>query len=181
MGVQRTLVLIKPDAMARGLRDEILLRLDRLGCIRVTGRQFEPDRTRIETHYAKDEAWLRHAGDTCVSAMKAFDKDAYTFFGVHSRVEIGRLIHGWLIEFMLSGPVYGVVYEGANVILVVRKHLGNTVPFEAVPGTIRGDYGTDDVLSANGQGRSVHNLVHASGDPEEAAKEIGLWFPDINV
>ncbi|MGH3972931.1 MAG: nucleoside-diphosphate kinase, partial [Pseudonocardiaceae bacterium] len=81
--------------------------------------------------------------------------------------------------FMLSGPVVPMVLSGNRAIETVRKIVGHTLPVMAVPGTIRGDYSSDSADLANDELRPVLNLVHASGDPDEAAREIKLWFPEL--
>ncbi|MBO0827953.1 MAG: hypothetical protein J2P24_09240 [Streptosporangiales bacterium] len=72
-----------------------------------------------------------------------------------------------------------MVLSGNRAIETVRKLVGNTLPVAAAPGTIRGDYSSDSADLANDQSRPVRNLIHASGDPEEAAREIKLWFPGL--
>ena len=72
-----------------------------------------------------------------------------------------------LIEFMLSGPVIAMVWQGRGIINYARKFLGETDPLNSLPGTIRGDWGVDI-------GR---NICHASDSLKNAQKEIALWFP----
>ncbi len=71
-----------------------------------------------------------------------------------------------LIEYMNSGPVCAMVWEGDNVVATGRKMLGATKPFDSAPGTIRGDFCID-------VGR---NIIHGSDSVESANHEIGLWF-----
>jgi nucleoside-diphosphate kinase len=77
---------------------------------------------------------------------------------------------------MQSGPVVAMVVEGLQAIDMVRKLAGPTLPFKAEMGTIRGDFSVDSPVVANVEGRSIHNLFHASENPEEAEHEIKLWF-----
>ena len=77
---------------------------------------------------------------------------------------------GSLLEFITSGPVVAAVLEGPRAIAAFRQLAGGTDPVEkATPGTIRGDLGLE----------TQFNLVHGSDSPESAAREIGLWFPDL--
>lgn len=78
-----------------------------------------------------------------------------------------------LVEYMSSGPVVAIVVEGDRVIEGIRSLMGNTNPTLAAPGTIRGDLGRDW-----GTG-NVENIVHGSDSPLSAAREIGLWFPEL--
>jgi nucleoside-diphosphate kinase len=89
------------------------------------------------------------------------------------------MVRTWLTEFLLSSPVVPMVISGNRAIETVRKIIGSTLPVAAAPGTIRGDFSSDSPDLANAERRPVKNLVHASGDPDEAAREIALWFPDF--
>ena len=85
-----------------------------------------------------------------------------------------------LVDYMTSGPVIAMVLEGNNAIKNVRKMCGNTIPSVADPSTIRGKFSLDSSDVANAQHRPVHNLIHASVEPEEAKYEISLWFGSEN-
>ena len=88
------------------------------------------------------------------------------------------MVKGWLVEYMASGPVLVGVLRGNRCVEVVRKLVGATLPVLAAPGTIRGDLSVDSPDLANAERRPIRNLVHASGDVEEAEREIAVWFPD---
>ena len=91
-------------------------------------------------------------------------------------MEIGKSVRGWILDFMTSGPVVKMVVEGIHAVDMVRKMVGNSIPALAEMGTIRGDYSVDSAALANASKRAVHNLVHASETPEEAAHELSYWF-----
>ncbi|KAF5829003.1 flagellar associated protein [Dunaliella salina] len=76
--------------------------------------------------------------------------------------------YGSLVEYICSGPVVAMVWEGKGVIATGRKMIGATNPANSEPGTIRGDFAIE-------VGR---NIIHGSDSPESATKEISLWFPD---
>lgn len=97
----------------------------------------------------------------------------------HYKAHKGKDFFPWLVDFMSSGPVVAIVVEGYDAIAHVRKITGATDPAKAEKGTIRGDLGIDTIELANKENRVVKNLVHASGNPEEAEYEIKLWFPDL--
>jgi nucleoside-diphosphate kinase len=87
----------------------------------------------------------------------------------HYDMHRARPFFGELVDFVTSGPVIAMVWEGRDVIKLSRQMIGATKPLEALPGTIRGDF-TSDVMS---------NLIHGSDAPETAEAEIALWFrPD---
>ena len=92
---------------------------------------------------------------------------AQKHYGVHK----DRPFFGDLVEFISSGPVIAMVWEGEGVILNARKLIGATKPLEAEPGTIRGDLAIDI-------GR---NIIHGSDGFETAAFEINLWFEDSEI
>lgn len=78
-----------------------------------------------------------------------------------------------IVEYMMSGPVVAMVVEGDQVIAGCRAVMGATMPTEAAPGTIRGDFGRDWGTGA------VENIVHGSDSPANAEREISLWFPEL--
>lgn len=90
--------------------------------------------------------------------------------------KIDEKIQNHLVKYMTSGPIVAMVWEGANSVKLVRKLVGSTEPLSSDVGTIRGDYVLDSYSVADTDGRSVRNLIHASGNVEEAEEEITLWF-----
>ena len=147
--IERTLILLKPDAVQRGIVGEILTRFERAGLKMVGAKMLSPDKNQYEQHYEGISKMITRRG------QEAFDVT---------------------VEFMMSGPVIAVVLEGVQAVSLVRKMVGTTEPKEAQPGTIRGDYAHISFDYANSNGTSIPNLIHASGDPEEAKQEISLWF-----
>lgn len=85
-------------------------------------------------------------------------------------------ILGHLKKLMTSGPIVAMAWEGAHAVGVVRKLIGSTEPLGSDVGTIRGDYTIDSYQLADADGRAVRNIVHASGNVEEANAEVELWF-----
>jgi nucleoside-diphosphate kinase len=135
--VNRTLVLVKPDAVARGLIGEILGRLEAKG-LRVVAAE-----------------------------MRVIDAD---IAARHYAEHVGRPYYDGLIEFITGGPLVALVVEGPeDTWRVVRGLMGATNPLEAAPGTIRGDLARE----------TARNLVHGSDSPESAAREIGIFFPQL--
>lgn len=102
--------------------------------------------------------------------------DAIEVLGTREPMEIGRLILKFNKDYLQSGPVLAMVFEGPHAIELVRKLAGSTNPIMAQPGTIRGDFCTDSALLSDIEKRSIYNLVHASGSEDEAKREIELWF-----
>jgi nucleoside-diphosphate kinase len=173
---ERTLIFVKPDGVQRGLVGEILRRFERAG-LRIIGlKMVQPRAAFLERHYPNDEPFLRTLGGKTKEAFEAAGLDVKRETGSDDALAIGRAVRGWLIDYVASGPVVAFVLEGIHAVGTARKIVGDTLPFRAAPGTIRGDFSIDSPTVANVQRRPVRNLIHASGTLEEAAFEIDLWF-----
>lgn len=174
--IQRSLVLLKPDAVQRGIIGEILHRFERVG-LKIIGAKFIlPDQKLVEKHYKKDKAWKLKIGGINIKDCQKYGVDVLSQFGTNDPVKIGDIINTKVCEFLLSGPVLAVVFEGVNSVEKIRSLVGPTYPVSSPPGTIRGDFGLESPYTAMIRKRSVYNLIHASGTPEEAGEEISLWF-----
>lgn len=178
---QRTLVVIKHDGVARGLIGEIVGRFERVGLKIVGFEMIDPDRNVGQKHYPESEVWKKKVGERTLEEYKERDIDPIQVIGTDDPVKIGELVKEWNVEYLTSGPVVAMVWEGPNAVKVVRKIVGDTVPANAAPGTIRGDFSWDSPEIANEQQRPFYNLIHASGSVEEARYEIGLWFYELEV
>ncbi len=163
---QRTLIIIKPDGVQRGLTDEIIKRYEAVGLKVVKRKDMMAPLSIVEKHYPMDPDYLRLIGEKTIAAGQQ----------VKSAEDQGRKVVTWLRKFITSGPVVALILEGEDAVSVARKTTGFTDPAVAEKGTIRGDLGTDNILKANSEERPVWNLIHASGSPGEAQKEITLWF-----
>ena len=174
---ERTLLVVKPDGVLRGLVGEILSRFERVGLKIVAAKFTHADKELAEKHYPKDrkELWLG-IGKKTLDNYQSFNADPKKLLGTNDPEEIGALVRVWLLEYISSGPVLAVVFEGAHAVELVRKICGNTLPQLALPGTIRGDFSFDSSFLANTAKRAIKNLVHASGSLDEAKYEIPLWF-----
>lgn len=152
--IERTLVLFKPDTVQRGLVGEILSRFERVGLKIVGTKMIAPDKDHYYHHYESIGQMITRRG------QQAFDVT---------------------LEMMVQGPVIAMVFEGVEAVALVRKLVGGTEPKSALPGTIRGDFSHMSFEYADGKKKGIPNLIHASGDPEEAEKEIGHWFSDDEI
>lgn len=173
---ERTLVFLKPDGVQRGLIGEVVGRFERAGFKIVAMKMLRPTMDLLERHYPSDEGFLRTLGTKTKEAFEAAGRDVQAETGTDDLLVIGRQVRQWLVSFVGSAPVVAFVLEGTHAVSVTRKLVGDTLPFRASPGTIRGDFSADSPTVANVQKRPVRNLIHASGSLEEAAFEIGLWF-----
>jgi nucleoside-diphosphate kinase len=145
-GVERTLVLLKPDAVARGLIGHVLARFENALLKIVAAKMVTMDADLTRRHY----------------------------FDLEDR--FGPEVYNSMAAFMQAGPVLALILEGVDAIPATRKLVGATFPEDAAPGTIRGDYAHMSKAYANSHRVAVANLVHASGNAEDAAREIEVWF-----
>lgn len=131
--MERTLVLIKPDGIQRGLVGEIIKRLENRGLKLVAAKFMAVDIKLAETHYKE---------------------------------HVGKPFYPGLLRYITSSPVMAMIWEGRNVVAIVRQTMGKTNPADADPGTIRHDFALIP----------ERNLTHASDKPERGEEEIALWF-----
>lgn len=174
--MEQTLVLIKPDAMRRGLAGEIIARMERVGLRIVKCRVVYAEEELVDEHYPVTDEWYLKVGNNTLDDCRKYCFDPVKTVGTDDPKAIGKLIHKYNKEFLMSGPILALVFEGNHAIEVVRKLVGHTIPVLSPAGTIRGDYSNESAVYANLEKRSIHNLVHASGNLEEAKMEIELWF-----
>jgi nucleoside-diphosphate kinase len=147
--MEQTLIILKPDAVMRGIVGEIITRFERTGFKIVAMKMLEPGYEHYFEHYE---------GIGTLKTRK------------------GEEIFESTLASMQDGPVIALVLEGVEAVEAVRKMVGDTQPKTALPGTIRGDYAHVTYGQASQVGKGVANIVHASADPDEARKEIAHWF-----
>jgi nucleoside-diphosphate kinase len=146
--IERTLVLVKPDGVQRGLIGDIISRFEQRG--------------------------LKIVGMKMVWIDEKFSKKHYA-------AHVGKNMYPLLEKFITSAPVVAMAVEGIHAVELVRKVVGSTEPKTAPIGTIRGDYAHVSYDYADEKQISVKNLVHASGNKEEADQEVGLWFSETEL
>jgi len=175
--MEKSLVLIKPDGVQRGLIGEIIGRFERAGLKLIAIKMVHASHEDVDKHYALTEEWMRNVYE---KAKSKFDADGQKFpFPDH--VSYGKKIKSELLEYLKSAPIIAMVWEGGGAVSIIRKLVGATEPSGALPGTIRGDLALDNYGMSNGQNRPVRNLVHASGTADEAKNEIKVWFTDTEL
>ena len=178
---EKTIFFIKPDGVKRGLVGEILSRFEKRGLKIIALDMLLANKEEIDSHYPKDEVWIKRLGEKSMSNYQKYGVDPKEKLGTDDPLEIGQMIRNWVVEYMTSGPMVKGVVSGVHAIDMVRKICGNTLPNLAEMGTVRGDYSVDSAISANLNKRAVHNIVHASENPEEAKNEIRLWFKEKEI
>lgn len=176
--IERTLVLIKPDAVKRGLVGRILGTFEEAGLKIVGLRMVRASREHVEAHYPNTPDWIRGMGMKTLESYRDHGKDPIQEVGTDDPMAIGEIIKGWNIDYLTSGPVVAVALEGLHAIGVVRKLVGHTLPLNADPGSIRGRFSSDSPVVANALKRAIQNMIHASGNAAEAEHELRHWFGD---
>jgi nucleoside-diphosphate kinase len=177
--VERTLVILKPDAVARGLVGEIVGRFERAGLTVIGLKMVKPTIEFARAHYPMTDVQLIQMGQKTLSTYAELGLDPVEEFGTGDPIRIGKMIHEWNAEFLSSGPVVVMALKGFHAVRKVRSLCGKTMPIAADPGTIRGDFSSASPAVANTQKSAVFNLMHASdneNDPAEPENEIRYWF-----
>jgi len=169
--IEQTLAVVKPDGVQRGLVGDIISRFEKAGLKIVALKQVWVDADLVGQHYANNDDYLAGVGQKALDGAKERGVDMK-----ESALEIGRKVREFNMRYISTGPVVAIVLEGNTAIETVRNIIGGTNPLSADIGTIRGDLTIDDFTQADSENRSVRNLMHASGDADEAQREIALWF-----
>ncbi|MDE1975403.1 MAG: nucleoside-diphosphate kinase [Patescibacteria group bacterium] len=172
---ERTLVIVKPDGIQRGLIGEVIKRYEQVGLKLVAMKMLVPTAEMVEKHYTLDPEWRVKTG---LKTIKG-----YTDKGLKpphdDPVKITGILLKRLVNYLTAGPVLAMVWQGAHAVEIVRKITGGTEPLASADvGTIRGDFALDSYRMSDGDSRSVRNIVHASGSVKEADDEISHWFKE---
>lgn len=175
--IEKTLVLLKPDAVERGISGPIIERFERAGLKIIGLKLLRATKEQLEKHFPiHDKSWIKGMGNKSLESYKANSIDPVDELGTSDPLEIGKIILEWNFEYLLSGPIAAIVFEGPRAVSVVRKIVGSTIPANALPGTIRGDFSINTADYSNSIQCSCKNVIHASGTVEEAERECNVWF-----
>ena len=145
--IERTLVLLKPDAVQRAVMGRIISRFEDAGLKIIGMKMVWVDKKFALRHYREELA-----------------------------KRVGAHVREMIADFLTTGPVIAIVLEGVNAIENVRKLVGATEPKAAAPGTIRGDFSHMSYGYADQKKVPVKNLIHASSSKDDAELELKLWF-----
>ena len=147
--IEQTFIFLKPDTIQRGIVGEIIMRFERAGLKIVAMKMVAPDELQFHKHYEGISKLITRWGED---------------------------IYNVTLKHMTEAPVIAFVLEGVEAVAYVRKLVGTTDPKDSPAGTIRGDLTHVTRAYTNPTGRTLPNILHASGDVEEAKLEIALWF-----
>lgn len=173
---ERTFVILKPDAIQRNLVGDLIARIERTGLKIVALKMTIAEEDVLWKHYDKDDKWFLEKGEKMVAGRKEnglpVEKEA---------IEYGKDIIRSLVKFMSCGPIIPMIIEGNQAVGIVKKIVGGTEPLTSDVGTIRGDYTVDSYELSNIDERAIRNLIHCSDHPDEAKREIDLWFKSEEI
>ena len=171
--MEKTLVLVKPDAVKRHIVGKIISRFEDTG-LKISGlKMVHASEELARNHYALDEEWAKNV---FAKTKESYEKEGKEF-RYQTPMEFAGNIQRWNMKFLSEGPVVAMVVEGPHAIELVRKMIGSTEPRSSPPGTIRGDFASvESYTVADKSSRVVRNLIHASDSEKSAQREIRLWF-----
>jgi len=152
--LERTLIILKPDTLQRGLVGEVITRFERAGLKIIAMKMVAPDELHFHKHY-----------EGISSLISRWGEDIYNV----------------TLFQMTETPVIAFVLEGIEAVSYVRKLVGTTDPKDSAPGTIRGDYTHVTRGYTNPKGATLPNILHASGNSDEAVLEVALWFNEDEI
>lgn len=173
---EKSLVLLKPDCIQRGLIGEIITRFERKGLKILALKMVLPTEEMAAKHYFWSDEEKHKTGMRTVSAYAEkgikLEKDP---------IKIAEDVQRRLINFLTAGPIVAMVIGGAHAIDGVRKLVGKGNPLQADVGTIRADYTIESYLLADEVDRAARNLIHASDSTHEAQREVEVWFKESEL
>ena len=178
---EKTFLMVKTDGVRKGLIGEVIKRIEQRDLKIVALDMFQATKKQADNHYPKDEDWIRRVGEKTLSTYEKYGYNPKEELGTIDAMKIGRKVRGWLLNYFVEAPMVKMIIQGIHAIDMVRKIVGDTLPYKAEMGTIRGDFSVDSPALANKEKRAVMNIVHASATVEEAKHEIGFWFKDKPV
>lgn len=177
--IEKTLIIIKPDAVKRGLIGIIIETFENVGLKLLAAKMLKPDLQVIKNHYPGTSEWIKEMGEKTIASFKESGDDVKKTFGTANPVELGRFVYDRLIKYWQEGPIVVMVWEGSSAIAVSRKLRGHTIPLLAQTGTLHASYSFDSSVLSSSLDRVVKTFVHASGSIEEGEREIKYWFPEV--
>lgn len=177
--MERTLLIIKPDAVKRGLIGTIIETFERPGLKLMAAKMVKPDASVIKNHYPGTNEWITEMGNKTLASFKQAGTDVKKLMGTEDPLKLGTFVYDRLIKYWQEGPIVAMVFEGPNAVAVARKLRGHTIPALAEPGTLHATYSFDSSTTSSVLDRVVKTFVHASGSVEEAEREIKYWFKDM--
>lgn len=176
---EKTLVVIKPDAVKRALTGKIIAKIEGVGLKLVACKMILATEEQVLGHYPiQDREWVSMVGEKTLKTFSELNIDVKKRLGTSDPFELGQAVVKKLVNHWKEGPVVLMIWEGPHAIQIVRKLRGVTTPLQAEPGSLLGDLSFDSQVVATMQDRAMKTFAHASGSKDEAEREIKHWFGD---
>lgn len=173
---EKTLIIIKPDAVKRGLMGKIIETFENVGLKLMAAKMLKPTENVIKNHYPGTPDWIREMGEKTLASFKQSGADVKKQMGTEDPIKLGQFVYDRLIKYWMEGPLVVMVWQGPDAIAIARKLRGHTIPLLAQTGTLHSDYSFDSSTLSSSLDRVVKTFVHASGSRDEAEREIKYWF-----
>ncbi len=178
--IERSIVILKPKAVSGWHMWEIISRFERIWLKMIAGKLIHADANTAGRHYPDDRLeWIASLGKRSVEDNLKFGMNVIESFWTDNHHEIWMTVRNWLVDMISSDLVFVCVFEWPHAIELIRKLIGHTIPLIAAPGTVRWDFSYDSAYLANAERRPIDNLIHASGNEEEANYEVNIRFPEL--
>ena len=174
--IEQTLIIIKPDALKRGLVGNIFEYFENIGLKLVAAKMVKPDQQVIKNHYPGTKEWITEMGKKTLSSFKSSNINVHEKLGTDDPYKLGQFIYERLIKYWQEGPLIVSVWEGPHAVAIARKIRGHTIPYLAEAGTIHAYFSYDSSVLSSELDRVVKTFIHASGSIDEAEREIKYWF-----
>jgi nucleoside-diphosphate kinase len=169
--IERTFIAFKHDALQRGLVGEFIKRFEDKGLKLIAIKMIQPTEDMAKRHYKLTPEFIEKLGN---NTRRAAESKGIQM--AETNEEIAVRVTNWNIKYLTEGPIIAMIWEGFHAIEIGRKIVGHAESRQAPLGTIRGDYSVESYAMADAMERPLRNLVHASGNKEEAENELNLWF-----
>jgi len=174
--VEKTVIILKPDAIKRALVGEIFEQFERVGLKLLAAKMVQPNEEVIKKHYPGTKEWTKEMGEKTLSSFKQLGVDVKEKMGTEDSLALGQFVYDRLIKYWQEGPIIVSVWEAPHAVTIARKLRGHTIPLLAEPGTIHASYSYDSSPLSADLDRVVKTFIHASGTVAEAEREMKYWF-----
>lgn len=178
---EKTLIIIKPDAVKRGMIGTVIDTFEKVGLKLMTAKMLKPSADVIKHHYPGTPEWIKEMGEKTLSSFKQSGADVKAKLGTDDPAKLGQFVYDRLVKYWMEGPIVVMVWAGPDAVQIARKLRGHTIPLLAQTGTLHSDYSFDSSTLSSSLDRVVKTFVHASGSVDEANREIEYWFKGVEM
>ena len=179
MNMERTLIILKPDAVKRGLVGKTIETFENVGLKLMAAKMLKPSADVIKHHYPGTPEWIKEMGEKTLASFKQSGNNVGETFKTEDPNKLGQFVYERLIKYWMEGPIIVMIWQGPNAVSVARKLRGHTIPALAEPGTLHAEFSFDSSFLSASLDRVVKTFIHASGSVDEAEREIKYWFKDM--